>query len=130
MEEALRARFLALPALSGAKVSWFERPRRAAMPHVLLTAISPGEDWEHDGPDELTQPRTQIDIWAAENAPVMTIARALLAELRRTTNLTVSGIRFEPPAIVYSDRKSMDPLDGGDDLFRRTIDFAQWVRPA
>lgn len=129
MKEALRTRLLGAAGVPGATVSWFERPRGAGK-WILLTPVSPGEEWTHDGPDGLGEPRVQIDCWATKSGDALALAAAVKAELQQLVAVTIGGWTFLPPASLELERFDTDDLAGGVKLFRVQQDFEFYVQAA
>lgn len=130
MEEALAARLCAataVAAIAGTRVSWFERPRRAGLPCVVMTMISPGREWTHAGPDGLDRPSVQFDCWAASDAAALSLARAVIAEMEQPR--TVSGWVFHEASLEGQQIDAPDDLEGGLKLFRVSLDFTFFHQP-
>lgn len=129
MEEALVARLraaTAVAAIAGTRVSWFERPRRGGLPCVVLTMVSPGREWTHEGPDGLDRPRVQFDCWAESDTASLALARAVLAEMEQPG--TVADWVFHEAALE-TQRTDIDDLDGGKKLFRVSLDLSFFHQP-
>jgi hypothetical protein len=123
MEEALRARLAAVPAivaLTGDRISWFGRGR-AGGTELTLFDVTPGEDWTHDGPMALVEARVQIDAWSVDPDDVLALSRAVRTEMQ--TEVTIEGWRFEPASLEAKASTDEGEQDGGDPLFRVRQDF-------
>lgn len=134
MEEALVARLRAdagISALVGTvnsrpAVDWIERSE--TLPCITLQDVTSGRNYAHDGAIDLESPTVQIDCWAESYGTAKLIARAVIAEME--TAATVSGIVFDESFLAAS--RAMDPEDlgGGIKVFRQSLDFRVWFKPA
>jgi hypothetical protein len=124
MEEALIARLNAVAAVAaaGAAVAWDERPRSDGAPSIVLTLVSEGRDYTHDGPDGLDFPWVQIDFWGADAAALVPLRDAVIAEFESATD--VDGIRFHAGFLESSRSSAPETLDGGVTLHRRFIEVS------
>lgn len=122
MDEALIARLVALAAVSaaGAAVAWDERPRSDGVPCIVLTLISAGRDYTHDGADGLDFPWVQIDFWGGDAAALIVLRDAVIAEIESAA--VVDGIRFHAGFLESSRSSVPETLDGGQTLHRRLIE--------
>lgn len=129
MEEALLARLrgaAALVPLFGDRWDWFDRPRidddngEATMPAGSLTAIDPGEEWTHDGPDGLDEARVRFELWATTKANLVACKRAVRAEMQQYRD--VLGWRFHPASLEL-ERFDTDDEEGSETLFRVSMDY-------
>lgn len=134
LQAAFRARLLAnatIASLSGGRVSWGDRPTSTALPAAVLTKVSPGRGWTHEGPDPLVNPRVQIDLYGASFAQIGPIAAALQAEMERDDAVTVGGWTFHPPGMLQIDQwPGPEDLLGGGKAYRIMHDYSFWARPA
>lgn len=131
MEEALRARLRAGPALAalvGSQVDWIDRPQAATLPAVTLQVISPGREYTYDGASGTSNPRVQADCWGRTYLEAKTVARALIAIVEQRA--TVGGVRFAPSFIDAARDMPPEELPGGVDAFRVSIDIIVWNSPA
>lgn len=137
MDEALVARLVAVPAISAIvddRVSWFERPPAdgtgAALNAIVLTEITPGRNWTHDGPTELDEPRIQFDCWAEKPSVALALARAVQTEMERLDVVTVDDWVFEPCASLELRRRDTERLGNGVNIHRVQLDFTIYHHPA
>lgn len=124
MEEDLVARLTgdaAVAAIVGQRVSWFGRQRGDGFPALVLSKISPGREWTHDGPDELDRPRVQIDAYSDDPDEALALSRAVRAEMETTAD--VGDTRFHPAMIDTDQLVDDGELDGGQPLFRAVQDY-------
>jgi hypothetical protein len=129
MEEALVARLRAtgdVASIAGTRISWFERPRRAGFPCVVLTQISPGREWTHGGPDGLDRPRIRFDCWAETDTAAVALGRAVQAEMEQPR--TVAGWVFHEGQIE-TRRSDVDDMEGGRKAFRILLEFTFFHQP-
>jgi hypothetical protein len=128
MEEALRLKLLAAPALAALvqAIAWVERPQ-ARTKVIVLQAISPGRTYTFKGSGGTLIPRVQTDIWAPSLVEVWAIEKQLIPAME--TAGTVGGWTIGP-GFLESDR-DMDPEMIGDaKLYRRSLDWFVISRPA
>lgn len=124
MEESLVRRLVeadGLAAIFGARIAWFGRQRGGGLPELILSKISPGREWTHDGPDGLDHPRVQFDGYYRNADQAAAGARALLAEMETATD--AAGWRFHPAMLAGETWFDEGEQDGGDALFRVSQDF-------
>lgn len=134
MEEALVTRLRAVTAItsqlatvnSRPAIDWIERPETLAC--ITLQDISAGRLYAHDGAAGLANPLVQIDCWARTYGAAKLIARAVITEMEQSA--TVSSIAFDEAFLEAS--RAMDPEDlgGGIKVFRQSLDFSVWFKPA
>lgn len=127
MEEALIARLdAAVGMLVGSDadgdpaIKWGDRPR-GVLPALVLTKVSPGRDYDHDGWDGLDEPRVQFDAWAATAEAAAELSRAVLAEMEAGAD--VDGVRFHAAMLDSETWSDEGEQDGGAPLFRVSQDF-------
>lgn len=112
-----------LAALCGTRIAWFEAGRSwvRTYPQVVLTEITPGREYTHEGPDELDRPRVQFDVMAADGAGAQAVESALLAEMEGTA--TAGATQFHEGFL--EDRRTLEPVDLGDQVrvFGLQMDF-------
>lgn len=121
MEELLRARLLAAPAVAaicGNRVNWGAHPQGAGWPGVILYRVSGAEGATLVGPDGLEIARVQADCIALTYAQAVALARAVVAAL--------NGWRAgEIRAVIHAATR--DGREGGTNEaerpFRMSLDF-------
>jgi Protein of unknown function (DUF3168) len=124
MEAALITRLNAVPAitgLTGDRISWFDRVRGDGLPALVLTQISPGREYTHDGPDELDRPRVRFDCWADDQVSAKALARAVLTTMESAAD--VGDVRFWPAELQVARDLPEAEQDGGAALFRVQQEF-------
>lgn len=108
--------------LTGAnRISWFDRVREAGLPSITLTMVSPGRDWQHDGPDGLDGPRVQFDCWAETRPAAAALARAVRAAMEQSAE--VGDTLFHVGFLEGEQWIAEGEQDGGTTLFRVVLDF-------
>ena len=131
IEGAFRARLLAnttINTLSGGKVAWDER---TGLPGIALSKVAPGRSWTLEGPNELIQPRVQIDCFGDTRANAQALANAVQAEMERLDATTLGGWAFLPPGIINVDlSRTPEDLAGGGKVYLVTQDYSFWAQPA
>jgi hypothetical protein len=134
LQAAFRARLLGNPTianLTGGRISWGDRPSSTGLPAIVLTKVSPGRAWTHEGADPMVNPRVQVDIYGATFASVGPIAAAVQAEMEREDRATVGGWKFVPPALLENDVwPGPEDLIGGGKAYRVMHDYSFWAQPA
>lgn len=124
MEEDLIARLVAdagVSAVVGAGVSWFERNRDDALPVLVLTKVSPGRDYAHDGPDGLDGPRVQFDCLGSTGDEALALKRAVVACMEQPA--TVGNTLFHNAFLEGETWIPQGEQDGGEPLFQLSLDF-------
>lgn len=126
MDLALRARLIAQPSIAskvanGSAVSLDERPASLGFPAVVLTLVSPGEEWTHDGPDGLNLARWQFDYFGLEVPALIALRDAVHAEMQQLRD--VDGVRFHEGMLLSSFATDPETLDGGQRVYRRLQEF-------
>lgn len=133
MEEALRAKLLANVAFKALcpKVVWDERPQDV-YPATVLTVVSPGREYTHDGFDGLSESRVQVDIWSLDKAQTLAISRALVAAIEPTgvtTTANAGSWEIGPAFLDGEDGGGTEDLGGGRKVYRRRMDWIVTNRP-
>ncbi len=133
MEEALRAKLLANAAFEALcpKVVWDERPQDV-YPATVLTLVSPGREYTHDGFDGLSESRVQVDIWSLDKALALAISRALVVAIEPTGVTTTIGAgswEIGPAFLDGEDGGGTEDLGGGRKVYRRRMDWIVTNRP-
>jgi len=126
MDLQLRARLLAVPAITalvanGTAVSLDERPTSLGFPAIVLTEASPGEEWNHGGPDGLCSARWQFDYFGLEVPALIALRNAVRTEMLQLRD--VDGVRFHEAALVTSFTVEPEMLDGGARVYRRLQEY-------
>lgn len=104
MEEVLRASLVA--ALPGTAIDWVESDPAAGLPRVVLTRISGGEEYAHDGPVRLLRARVQIDCVAATYGAAKGLARDIRAHLSGRREGVISGVFVDAERDLGGSRAS------------------------
>jgi hypothetical protein len=126
MEEALRARIIALGTAAADRVYWVDRPQGTALPSITLQMISGDREYTSDGLQATRDPRIQLDAWGTLYAQSKGIVDAIVAGL--SVPETNDGIAFEPVRFE-GERDFIEQLDT-QKVFRRGIDLIVWHAPA
>jgi hypothetical protein len=130
MEEALRAKLLANPAIAAMakKIVWGARPDASLLPSITLQQVGAGRNYTHGGADDLTDPLIQFDYWATSQFEAWTLERLVTSEME--TPGTIGGVSF--PAAFLESQQDFDPedIDGGGTVYRRIADWRVYSQPA
>ena len=130
MEEALTARLLGAPALTALvaqRITWGERIKKEPLPAIVLTMVSPGRNYLHNGADPTGNPRIQFDCYANNSSEAKAVAHSLRDVLEIKT--TQSGIAFSV-ALLDAERGPMiEDVGGGLKGHRYSLDFFIWFSP-
>jgi hypothetical protein len=136
MEEALVARLRAATAVSarvatyGGRpvIDWVSRPDGSSLPALTLQGIDAARIYSHGGGLGLENKRVQFDCWAATYGAARLLARAVIAELE--TIETISGVAFDAGFLVADRDMMAEDLGGGVRVYRISLDFSLWYKPA
>jgi len=127
MEEALTARLLAAPgvaAIFGDAIHWGIAPQGTPLPYLVLTIITPGREYTHDGADQTGNPRTQFSAYGNTAAEALAGQKAVRDLIEQPG--VVGAVRFTP-AIQASERGPTDEdLGGGRKAKRYDWDYFVW----
>lgn len=107
--------------LVGDAVSWSGRVRGDTLPALVLTMVSPGRDWAHDGPTGEDESRIQFDSYAATVDGADALAQAVRDMME--VPATVGTTRFEEGFLDAEQDFDEGEQDGGSPLFRISQDF-------
>ena len=102
-------------------ISWHGFQRGDNYPAIMLTMITPGEEWTHDGVDPIERPRVRFDIRGADADVLETLSVAIKAEMRGAAD--VSDTRFHPAMLEAERTINLDEQDGGELLFQVQLEF-------
>lgn len=135
MDEALRTILLANAALAGlvTGVVWDVRPTRASFGPdddkgvIVLTLISPGRSYDHEGWDGLDVSRVQLDVWARSASIARAITLAVPAAIEGEHEAEAWAIG---PCFLETEEGAFAEDIGGTPVFRRTQDWMVTNRPA
>lgn len=133
MEEALREKLLANAAFKALcpKVVWDERPQDV-YPATVLTLVSPGREYTHDGFDGLSESRVQVDVWSLDKAQALAISRALIPAIEPTSVIDAQAAgkwEIGPCFLDSEDGGGTEDLGGGRKVYRRRMDWIVTNRP-
>ena len=133
MEADLLARLGAVTGLDplGGRIAWMERPRKSSpeFPALVLTIVSPGRDWTHDGPDNLDRPRVQCDFYGASPAQLRDLFVAFRDEMETMPYVDVGDTRFHPAMLDTQRDLPAEDLSDGVRIFRINADFQFYHEP-
>ncbi len=135
MKQALRDFLLAddgVAGLVGARVSWATRPRRAALPSIVMTQISGVRDYHMVAPSRLVTSRVQVDCWALSNAEAEQLAVAVngaMSGLRMTLTVRPNSapVQIQGAFLESQIDLSEDGSTPPDEMLHRiSMDFMVW----
>lgn len=109
-------------------VNWGDRVRDAPLPAITMLIVSPGRDYDHNGPTGEDEPRVQFDCWGTTAEEAAALADALRTCIEQPA--TVGGTRFEMGFLDGESWIDEGEQDGGDPLFRITQDYFFLHAPA
>ena len=127
MEEALTSYLLtdaSLAVLVGNRITWAARPQASTLPSIVLQVIDGVPVYADEGETGLTETRVQIDAWGKDYASAKSVARAVKARLSGA-RVTTGGVEFQA-VFVDSEQDLFERGQGGEELYRTTIDFMVW----
>ncbi len=129
MQEALRAKLLANSGVKALarEIVWDERNQDGPLPAIVLTLISPGREYTHDGWDGLNDSRVQVDVWAKTPAETLAVFRALVPAIEPET--TILDWLIGPAFLEDDGGGESEDLGGGAKIFRRRSDWMIMNRP-
>lgn len=108
--------------LAGERVAWFALPRGMNVGgRVLLFKLSPGREYDHDGADGLDGPTVQFDCLAEDPDVAAALALAVRDEMEREAE--IEGTRFHPAQQLGETFSDGSEADGGNRVFRVSMDF-------
>ncbi len=126
MKAALVSRLTAssfIAAVASPAIAWDERPRTDNVPSILLTLISSGRAYTHEGPDGVDEPRIQCDLWDTNWERLQLLAEGLIKEMERQPYVESGAVRFWPAFVELEQNAPPEDLEGGTRLYREIIDF-------
>lgn len=124
MEDDLVARLkgdTTIAALVSEAVSWGGLNREDLVPAIVLQMVSPGRDYDHDGPTGEDEPRIQIDCYAPTDAQAAALKRAVQDCMEQPA--TVGSTKFEEGFLDTESWIDEGEQDGGEPLFRVSQDY-------
>src|SRR3546814_1166510 len=128
MEEALTARLIAAATIFGDAIHWGIAPQGTPLPYLVLTIITPGREYTHDGADATGNPRTQFSAYGRTAAEALAGQEAVRDLIEQPG--IVGAVKFTP-AIQASERGPIDEdLGGGRKAKRYDWDYFVWFTPA
>lgn len=125
MEEFLTARLLRPASLTQPEVAdrvhWGMRPDKEAFPAITLTVVDGGEEYHHEGKDNLLYSRIQADVWGKSYGSAKLASRTLVNELEaRYEN---DDVVFEEALVLRNMDRTPDTLAGGTKVFGVLLEF-------
>ena len=104
-------------------IDWIERQSDsdAAFPAATLQIISPGREYDHDGPTGLGMPRVRIECFGKSQSDAVVLADAIRDAIEPSA--TVSGIRFHRAKLLFERDFNPEDLGGGLKIFRNLRDY-------
>ncbi len=131
MEEALIARLRAAAAVidaagtydGRATIDWAERRSNddSAFPASVMAVVSPGREYDLDGPSGLNRPRVRFRNYGLTYRSAKLLARAIRDELERPA--AVGGVRFHRGRLNLEIDYDPEDLPGGPKVFLTHLDF-------
>ena len=131
MDLELLARLSATPtiaAIVGAAISWHERPATLGFPSIVLTKVTAGRDYTHDGDDGLDEPRVQFDLFGLDAVELIALKNAVIAEMEQARDAApvhfhkaMLESEFTPPAEVLPDGRRVYRVTQEWEFFFETI---------
>lgn len=112
-------------AIAGTRIGWLALPRGTTGARLLIFMISPGREYDHDGPDGLDGPTVQIDALASTPDTALALADAVRAEIEGwpATGGETGGTRFYSAQQVGGGFTDEGEEAGGATLFRVSRDY-------
>lgn len=117
----------AIGAIVGDAVSWHERPATLGFPAIVLTGVSPGRDYTHDGADGLDEPRVQFDLFGLDAVELITLKRAVIAEMEQSAE--VADVQFDEGFLETEFTPPAEILADGRRVYRVTQEWAFFFKP-
>lgn len=117
--------FSALTALVGTRIYPVEAPANAVRPYVVFFTVSNVRVNHLSGPAEVTNPRLQIDGYAARYIDAQAIAEQVRAALDGFAG-TSGGV--EVLAVTCIDGRDFYEDSANPPLHRASLDFSLWHR--
>lgn len=109
-----------------AAIDWLERGE--TLPCLTVHGFAPGRQYTFKGPSGYFGASIQFDCWGQTYSAVKVMERAVIAEMEqpRTVGSTIFNVSF------LADARAMEPEDLGSGIkvFRQSLDFTVWHRPA
>ncbi len=126
MELQLRARLLGQSSIAakvagGTAVSWHERPATLGFPAVVLTKITPGREWTHDGPDGLDRVRVQFDFFGLDPVALFALRAAVQAEMEQAR--LQGSVGFHVGMLVTDFGADPETLADGTRVYRLVQEY-------
>ena len=110
-------------------VDWSERKSndRTAFPALLLTTVSPGKTYDHEGADPVAQPRIRIEIFHLTPLSTKAMKAAVVAEMEMSA--VRGGIQFGRARLAFERDADPEDLPGDLLVFRTILDFFVPISP-
>lgn len=121
LRAALTERLVAASTAAGDRVSWGNRARGDGLPALVLLMVSPGEEWTHDGPDGLNEPRIRVDCYARLDADADALAAEVKAEMAAAA--TGGGVVFHPASLEAERDLGDEDEAPGKPVYRVQLEF-------
>lgn len=104
-------------------IDWHERQSNDedAFSAIVLTTVSPGRSYHHDGADGAQRPRVRAEIFALSALTAKALRHALIAEMERA--VTRGSVIFGRAQLAFERDADPEDLDGGTKVFRTILDF-------
>jgi hypothetical protein len=115
-------------AIAGQAVTWGDRDRENPLPALTLLMVSPGRDYDHNGPTGEDEPRVQIDSYGRTDEEADALAQAVRNCLEQPA--VVGSTRFEEAFLDAETTIDEGDQDGGEVLFRISQDYIFLHSPA
>lgn len=118
----------AVAAIAGEAVTWGDRLREESVPALTLLLVSPGRDYDHNGPTGEDEPRVQIDCYGRTDEEADALAQAVRDCLEQPA--VVGSTRFEEAFLDAETTIDEGDQDGGEPLYRISQDYIFLHSPA
>lgn len=119
---------VAVPGGTARAIAWSERNAAAGFPAIVLTRVTSGRDYDHEGHDGLAFPRVQFDLYHDDAVALAVLANALIALMETQADVTVGGVtvRFHHGFLVDDQGPMADDLGSAGTDRRALRRMMEW----
>jgi hypothetical protein len=111
-------------AIVGDEVTWDQRVRGGSIPAIVLYEITPGREYNFDGPDRTHGSRIQFDCMGLRVGDYDPLFEAVLAEMEQTK--TVGSTFFGMSFLAAKRSMAFVDVDGIGSVGGISADFFVW----